>query len=250
MDPKAMAGLVTGAGGGIGRQTALLLARRGHDVAVLDRTEATVNETARLVEAEGRRAFPFVVDVTAEREVAKAVAEAERLSGGISYVASLAGFYRSEPFDEMSAESWHEVFAVNCHGGFNLCKAVLPAMSARRFGAIVLMSSLHAVNGMARAAAYASAKAAMIGLTKSLAREKGPLGIRVNAVAPGPIDTNLWRGALPPDEVDAAIEARSKAIPLGRLGRPEEVAGTIVYLLGPDAGYVTGQILSVGGGEV
>lgn len=245
-----MAALVTGAGGGIGRQTALQLARKGHDVAVLDRQEASVRETARLVETEGRRAFPFVVDVTAERDLSEAVDEAERLSGGIAHVASLAGFYRAESFDEMSAESWHEVFAVNCHGAFNLCQAVLPAMSRRRFGSIVLMSSLHAVNGQARAAAYASAKAAMIGLTKSLAREKGPLGIRVNAVAPGPIDTNLWRGALDPAEVDSAIAARSKMIPLGRLGRPEEVAGAIVFLLGPDAGYVNGQVLSIGGGEV
>ena len=151
--------------------------------------------------------------------------------------------------EDIADEDWARMFAVHVNGTFYTCRAALPGMIAARSGAIVNMSSLHAVRGQANAAHYAAAKGAIIGLTKSIAREKGPLGIRANAVAPGPIDTPLWRGAVPPDEIDAVMAKRSEVIPMGRLGAPAEVAQTIVHLLGPAASYITGQVVTIDGGE-
>jgi NAD(P)-dependent dehydrogenase (short-subunit alcohol dehydrogenase family) len=131
-----------------------------------------------------------------------------------------------------------------------LCRAVLPGMMERRAGAIVNMSSLHALNGQIGSAHYAASKAAVLGWTRSLAREKGPLGIRVNAVAPGPIDTRFWRGTMTEDDYQTAKAGRVATIPLGRLGQAHEVAETIVFLLGSGAAFITGQVISIGGGEI
>lgn len=240
---------VTGGGSGMGRETARLLGEAGARVAICDRDGAAARETAGIVGDAGGTARAEEVDVSDPRAVERAVASASEALGPIDALVNIAGIYRIAAVEDITDEDWARMFAVHVNGTFHTCRAVLPGMIAAKSGAIVNMSSLHAVRGQANAAHYAAAKGAVIGLTKSIAREKGPLGIRANAVAPGPIDTPLWRGAVPPDELDAVMAKRSEVIPIGRLGEAAEVAQTIVYLLSPAASYITGQVVTIDGGE-
>ena len=241
--------LVTGGGSGMGRETARLLGEAGARVAVCDRDGDAARETVRIVEDAGGAARAEEVDVSDSRAVNRAVAAAADALGPIGMLVNIAGIYRVAAVEDIADDDWARMFAVHVNGTFYTCRAVLPGMVAARAGAIVNMSSLHAIRGQANAAHYAAAKGAIIGLTKSIAREKGPLGIRANAVAPGPIDTPLWRGAVPPDELDAVKAKRSEVIPIGRLGEPAEVAQTVVHLLSPAASYITGQVVTIDGGE-
>ena len=240
---------VTGGGSGMGRETARLLAEAGARVTVCDRDGDAARGTAEIVEQAGGTARVEEADVSDSGAVNRAVAAAADALGPIDALVNIAGIYRIAAVENIADEDWARMFAVHVDGTFYTCRAALPGMIAARSGAIVNMSSLHAVRGQANAAHYAAAKGAIIGLTKSIAREKGPLGIRANAVAPGPIDTPLWRGAVPPDEIDAVMAKRSEVIPMGRLGAPAEVAQTIVHLLGPAASYITGQVVTIDGGE-
>ena len=240
---------VTGGGSGMGRETARLLAEAGAHVTICDRDGDAARETARIVEEVGGIARADEVDVSDSPAVDRAVAAATEALGPIDALVNIAGIYQVAAVEDITDEDWARMFAVHVNGTFHTCRAVLPGMIATKSGAIVNMSSLHAVRGQANAAHYAAAKGAIIGLTKSIAREKGPLGIRANAVAPGPIDTPLWRGAVPPDEIDAVMAKRSEVIPIGRLGEPAEVAQTIVHLLSAAASYITGQVVTIDGGE-
>ena len=240
---------VTGGGSGMGRETARLLGEAGARVTICDRDGEAARGTVDIVEQAGGTARADEVDVSDSSAVDRAVAAATEALGPIDALVNIAGIYRVAAVEDITDEDWARMFAVHVNGTFHTCRAVLPGMMAAKSGAIVNMSSLHAVRGQANAAHYAAAKGAIIGLTKSIAREKGPLGIRANAVAPGPIDTPLWRGAVPPDEIDAVMAKRSEVIPMGRLGAPAEVAQTIVHLLSPAASYITGQVVTIDGGE-
>ena len=240
---------VTGGGGGMGRETALLLAGAGARVAVCDLDGDAARETADAIEAAGGAAWAGTVDVSDSRAVGRALEGAAAALGPVCALVNIAGIYRVAALEDISDADWARMFAVHVDGTFHCCRAALPGMVAAGGGAIVNMSSLHALRGQANAAHYAAAKGAIVGFTRSIAREKGRLGIRANAVAPGPIDTPLWRGAVPPQEIEAAMAKRSEAIPLGRMGEPAEVARTIVYLLSAAASYITGQTIAIDGGE-
>ena len=241
--------LVTGGGSGMGRETARLLAGAGARVAICDRDGEAARGTGDEIEAAGGTVWTGAVDVSDSRAVDRAVAEAAGALGPIDSLVNIAGIYEVAKLEDIADDAWARMFAVHVNGTFYCCRAVLPGMVAAQAGAIVNMSSLHALRGQANAAHYAAAKGAIIGFTRSIAREKGKLGIRANAVAPGPIDTPLWRNAVPADEIEAMMAKRSEVIPIGRLGQPAEVAQTIVYLLGPAASYITGQVVAIDGGE-
>jgi 3-oxoacyl-[acyl-carrier protein] reductase len=250
IDFRLQVALVTGASGGIGSRTAALLAAGGAFVALADRDGARAEEAASAIRRDGGNAKAYALDVTDTAAVERCVAEIAGTAGPIDLLANAAGIYGRGQAEALDDDEIDRVMAVNFGGVVRTTRAVLPAMIERRTGAIVNMSSLHALNGQIGSAHYAASKAAVLGWTRSLAREKGGYGIRVNAVAPGPIDTAFWRGAMTDDEYRDAKAARISSIPLLRLGTPADVAETIVFLLGPGAAYITGQVISIGGGEI
>lgn len=240
---------ITGAASGMARETALCLGREGVAVAVADIDGDGANDTVAAIEADGGHGWAAELDVSDPAAVDRVVSAAEAALGDLDYLVNVAGFYQTVDVERITDVDWARMMAVHVNGTFHCCRAVLPGMMARRAGAIVNMASVHAVRGQARGAHYAAAKGAIMAFTKSIAREKAPLGIRANAVAPGPIDTPLWRGEMNAAEIETAATARSGIIPLGRLGNAGEVAGVIVFLLSPAASYITGQVIPIDGGE-
>jgi NAD(P)-dependent dehydrogenase (short-subunit alcohol dehydrogenase family) len=241
--------LIVGAGSGIARETALLLGREGVKVAVADLDDGKAAATAATIQAAGGAAAPFAVDVTDARRVAAAVAAAETQLGPIDGLVNCAGIYQVRKVEAIGDDDWARMLRIHVDGTFHTCRAVLPGMLARRRGAIVNTTSLHALRGQADAAHYAAAKGAILAFTKSLAREKAADGIRANLVAPGPIDTPLWRGTMTAEEIERNKRERSRIIPMGRLGEAREIAPAIAFLLSPLASYITGEVIGIDGGE-
>jgi 3-oxoacyl-[acyl-carrier protein] reductase len=240
--------LVTGASSGIGRAATLALARRGADVAIhYNRNEAGANECAGEVTALGRRAAAIQGNLV-RRADARAVVDAtiSRL-GRIDILVNNAGdLIRRQGLAEMTEELWREVIDLNLSSVFFVTQAVAPGMAERRMGAIVNVSSISAWNGGGPGAlAYAAAKGGLVTLTKAIAKELAPKGIRVNAVAPGLIGETGFHDRLTPP---AVFEAAEKTIPLARAGTPAEVGEVIAFLCGPGSAYLTGETIEVNGG--
>jgi NAD(P)-dependent dehydrogenase (short-subunit alcohol dehydrogenase family) len=233
--PAPKVALVTGAGSGIGQATAASFARVGYIVAVNDQNGRRARRVARAI---GGR--PYAADVADAEAIEEMVARIESTLGPIEVAVSNAGHYRESPITSVTAEAWRRMLRVHLGGAFNLARVVIPSMRQRGSGSIVIVSSELALTGSAQACAYATAKAALLGLAKSLAREVAP-HIRVNVVAPGPVDTPLL---LEREREPDAI----RAIPMGRLGRPDEIASAIVHIAG--ATYTTGAVYSPNGGTV
>jgi len=235
--------VVTGAGRGIGRSIALALARNGADVAVLDMDEAGAGETAGIIEQTGRKSLALAVDVSRLSEVEEAINKILDLWGSIDIVVNNAGITRDNLLVRMKEDEWDSVIAVNLKGSFNLSKAVARSMMKQRSGCIVNIASIIGMMGNAGQANYAASKGGLIALTKSLAKEMAPRGIRVNAVAPGFIATEMTNKI--PEKLR---EEMVRSIPLGRMGEPDDVAAVVSFLTSPAAGYITGQVIVVDGG--
>lgn len=238
----ARVALVTGAGRGIGAATAERLAQDGWDVVVNYRETAEGAESVRsVVEAMGQRALVVKADVARLDQVEEMVRLAVEELGSIDAVVNNAGIYKRAKLAELDHADWHEALDVNLTGAYYVVKSALPHLGA---GArIVNVSSVLGAIGSKHGAHYAAAKGGVVAFTKSLARELAPAGILVNCVAPGAIATDMIG-----DDTAEARARREKEIPLGRVGQPQEIAGVVSFLLGPDAAYVTGQVLHVNGG--
>lgn len=243
VDLKGKVAIVTGAGHGIGREIALSLARNGAEVVVTDVTDA-IFEVGKQIEALGSKALPIKCDVTdfeqAQDVEEKVIAKYER----IDILVNNAGIYPQKAFLDMTADDWNKVLRVNLNGAFHCTKAVLPKMVKQRYGKIVNIASIAgAVVGFQNLAHYSASKAAIAGFTKSLALEVAQYGINVNAVAPGPIDVR------DDPTVNAEMYAQvAKAIPIGRMGLPIDIANLVVFLVNDEASFITGQCIVSDGG--
>ncbi len=243
MSLEGKTAIVTGAAQGIGRAIAEALARQGADVAVCDLDPGRSQEAVEAIRAMGRRALNVKVNV-ADWDDVKAMADhVLKEWGRIDILVNNAGVTRDGLLIRMKEEDWHLVLQVNLNGTFYCTKAVLPPMTKQRSGRIVNIASIVGVMGNAGQANYAASKAAVIGFTKTVAREYASRAVTVNAVAPGFIDTAMTQGLSP--EVK---EALLKQIPLGRLGQPSDVADAVCFLVSDQASYITGQVLHVNGG--
>jgi 2-hydroxycyclohexanecarboxyl-CoA dehydrogenase len=235
--------LVTGAARGIGAGIARAAAEAGARVALGDVAEPAVRETAAAI---GERALPLAMDVAQASSVRAAVAEAEARLGPIDVLVNNAGIDVIGPFLDGEEATWDRLWAVNLKGTLLATRAVLGGMIARERGRIVNLGSDAGRVGSSGEAVYSATKGGVIAFTKTLAREVARHGVTVNCVCPGPTDTALLEQVRAYDEKLHASLAR--AIPLRRLGRPEDVAAAVVFLAGDAAGYITGQTLSVSGG--
>ncbi|HVC63710.1 MAG TPA: 3-oxoacyl-ACP reductase family protein [Acetobacteraceae bacterium] len=238
--------LITGGSRGIGRATALAFAAEGADIAFCHIGDGTkADATAAEIVALGRRAMHRsldVADIAATRAFAIETAEA---FGPIDILFNNAGMNIRKKFEDYTEAEFDRIVAVHLKGMFFMAQAVYPAMVARGRGCIINVASQRGLKGAVNSAPYSAAKAAIIGFTRALAWEATPNGVRVNAIAPGPIDTDLTATMEPADRL-AFIDA----LPVGRFGRPEEIAATALLLAGPQGGFYVGACLSPNGGDV
>ncbi len=243
--------LITGAAAGIGRAIALRYAEEGCDVGMIDVDAAGAEETARLVRDCGRRAAVAAASVAEPGDVDRAVAALTDALGPVDILVNNAGILRVGRLLELPAEDWHAGFRVNVDGVFHCCQAVVPDMVSRRRGRVINMSSWLGKMAMRQYGAYCATKFAVIALTQTLALELAEHNITVNAICPGTIGETGMR-----DEAEAthrrlglpSAQQRVVNIPLGRLGRPEDVARVAAFLASDEASYMTGQAINVTGG--
>jgi 3-oxoacyl-[acyl-carrier protein] reductase len=244
---RGRAALVTGGGRGIGRAVTLLFARLGARVAIgFAHDPDAAAETAETAGAEGVDAFAIRADLGRAGEAERLVAEAAARLGGLDVAVVNHGIWKHAPSLEMTAEEWDETMRVNLTGAWAVCQQAARLMVPAGRGAIVTVASTAGQRGEAEHAHYAASKGALIALTRSLGAELGPLGVRVNGVAPGWVETDMSRDALVTPE---GVESLRK-IPRGRAGTPDEIAFAVAFLASDRASYLYGEVLSVNGGAV
>lgn len=236
--------LVTGASRGIGRAAAMLLAENGFNVVVhYHKNKAAAEETVQSLKTRGYAAMAVGADLRSEVEIMEMVKAGEAYFGKIDVLVNNAGIAAQKLLTDMTAQEWDEMFAVHVRGNFLCSRAVLPAMIARRSGKIVNISSIWGVVGASCEVHYSAAKAAVIGMTKALAKEVAPSGICVNCVAPGVIETDMISHLDEKTKTELAADT-----PLGRLGTPEDVARAILFFASAQSDFITGQVLLADGG--
>ncbi len=241
--------IVTGGGGGIGGATCRRFASEGAKVAVFDMNLEAAEKVAADIRASGGQAAAFVCNITDRAQVVAAVAAAEAQLGPIAVLVNNAGWDVFKPFTKTVPAEWDKLIAINLTGALHMHHAVLPGMVERKAGRIVNVASDAARGGSSGEAVYAACKGGLVALSKTLAREHARQGITVNVVCPGPTDTALLAGVAEGARDPAKlIEAFKSAIPLGRLGQPDDLASTIAFFGSDDASFITGQVISVSGG--
>jgi len=247
---------VTGGGRGIGRATALELARLGADVVIAELDKPGAERTAGEVKGLGRRALALPTDVTSRADLKTMVERTCGELGRIDILVNNAGIYRAAASLDVTEEHWDAIMTINAKAVFFASQVVLPVMIAQKRGAIVSLASMAGKIGSKTNLPYNVSKAAVISMTKSLALAHAGDGIRVNCVCPGFVETDMWtavareQGALMKLTPEAFTRQRAAQVPLGRMERPEDVAQVIAFLASDRAGYMTGQALSVDGGLV
>ena len=238
--------LITGSSRGIGRAEAIALARDGYAVCVncIER-EDKAQELVDMLHNEGFEAMWYKADVADAAAVKQMVAEVEKTLGAVTLLVNNAGIAKQCLFQDMTEEYWKHIFDVNLNGAFNTIQAVLPRMLHEHSGCIINTSSIWGQHGASCEVAYSATKHAIIGLTRSLAQELAPTNIRVNCVAPGVINTDMVQ-VLGEETLDALVEDT----PVGRLGRPEDIAAVVSFLASDAASFITGQVITSDGGFI
>jgi NAD(P)-dependent dehydrogenase (short-subunit alcohol dehydrogenase family) len=240
--------LITGAAKGIGLATAQQFAKAGAAVALVDRDRQAVADAAADIEREGGRCVAVAADVSSSADVARAVERCVSTFGSLDVLINNAGIHFARAIDEYTDEEWDRVLAVNLKGPFHVVRAALPALRQSK-GTIVFVASMTALVGQDRGAAYVASKGALVSLTKALAIELAPSGIRVNCVCPAGVDTALmreWASTLP--DPAAVLRGQAEMHLTNRLATPDEIAATILFLASPAASFITGVALPVEGG--
>ena len=243
--------VVTGGAGGIGRATSLAFATEGASVAVVDLNGEAAQAVADEIRAAGGTAVAIAADVSSEPDIERVVATAQQAFGGIDVVFNNAGIIRRTTAVETTVEEWDRVFGVNVRAIFLMCKHVVPIMAAAGGGSIVNTGSGWGLKGGGQAISYCASKGAVVNMTRALAIDHGPQGIRVNSVNPGDVDTGMLRDEarqLGQDQAGFLAEAAER--PLNRMGQPREIAAAVVWLASDDSSYVTGAALVVDGGGI
>jgi|SRR3954467_8942177 2-hydroxycyclohexanecarboxyl-CoA dehydrogenase len=241
--------VVTGGASGMGEATCHELGRRGHKIAVLDIDGQAAQRVSEELRAEGVTALAAAVDVSERAAVEEAFAKVRSELGPVHVLVTSAGLVDFAPFTEITTDAWERLIAVNLTGTFHCCQVALPDMVQANWGRIVMISSSSAQRGSPGMAHYAASKGALLSLTKSLAREYGPLGITVNNIPPSAIETPMQHrsqaeGHLPSNDQMAT------SVPLGHLGTGDDIAAAVGFLCSEQAGFITGQTLGVNGGSV
>jgi meso-butanediol dehydrogenase/(S,S)-butanediol dehydrogenase/diacetyl reductase len=256
MELDGQVAIVTGAGRGIGRATALELARMGAAIAVAELDPAGAQRTVGEVHTLGRKALAVPTDVTSRAALARMVERTLAEFGQVDVLVNNAGIYRAAATLDVTEEHWDTMMTINARAVFFASQAVLPAMIARKRGNIVSLASLAGKVGSRTNLPYNASKAAVISITKSLALAHAADGIRVNCVCPGFVETDMWtvvareQGALLGVTPEEFTRQRHSQIPLGRMERPEDVANVIGFLVSEKSGYMTGQAINVTGGVI
>lgn len=243
-DFEGKVAVVTGGGSGIGRGTAHILARRGASVAIIDLRPDSAEKVAGEIRAAGGAAIHCYVDVAVSEEVKAAFELVEKTFGRLDVLVNNAGHAHESLVEEMSDEDWDRMMAVHIGGTFKCTRAAIPLLK-RQGGAIVNTSSTYGLVGWERWAHYSAAKAAVLGFTKSLAKELAPHKIRVNAVAPGSVMTPIQG-----DTPKSVLQQRGQSIPLKRMGEPEDIGELTAFLVSERASFITGQVVSANGGAI
>jgi 2-hydroxycyclohexanecarboxyl-CoA dehydrogenase len=236
--------VVTGGASGIGRATAIRLAEEGCVVGIFDLNGAGSAETISMCSAAKGKALSYVVDIVDYKAVEDAARQFEAAVGPVDLLANVAGWDKASPFIDSDVELWQKIIGINLYGPLNVQHVILRGMAQRKSGRVVNVASDAGRVGSSGEAVYSACKGGIAAFTKTLARELARSGVTLNVVCPGPTDTPLLRSFADQKLVDSL----ARAIPLGRLGRPDDCPGIIAFLLSDDAQFMTGQTVSVSGG--
>ncbi len=234
---------ITGAGRGIGREIALKMASEGANIVIADIAEDTMQAAKKDIEALGVKAFAVRTDISDEQSVKEAVQAVTETFGKIDILVNNAAIFKRAPFLEMTGDMWDFTSNINLKGIFHVTHAVASLMAENKQGVIISISSVDAFQGCRDYSHYATTKAGVVGLSRTLAQELGPYNIRVNVIAPGIMLTDMTK-----DRVEANKEAYLAKVPIGRIGVPEDIANAALFLASDLSSYITGQVIHVNGG--